>query len=258
MDVPSEAMEAMDRATKRSRRTSTVSFPISYVKRGDKTPTAAWLLQSHEVRLKLHMTLAMQATRAPRTLPDRPTQSLAKLMNLDSETGVRRAKEARRWLESKKLITPTPLEGGRRGLLLLHPDGSGDQWEGNGSRYVGVPFALWGNYWILRLSGRAIAVLLALLELNGGSEEPHGELMDGYRKAQYGLSDDTWTRATKELEHFGLLRTKTVYWGDDDRETRRRKRYLVLEEGFAAAPTWDAWPGEKNPSASRSTEVRST
>lgn len=238
VEVPSEAIEAMARATKRSQRKSSVNFPITYVKRGDGIPTAARLLQSHELRLKLHMTLVMQATKAPHTLPDRPTQSLARLLNFGADTGSRRANDAKKWLESNKLITSAPLPDGKPGLLILHPDGSGDQWEGNGPRWVGLPLGLWGNNWILRLSGRAIAVLMALIELNGGSDHPDGELMSGHRKRQYGLSDDTWTRATKELERLGLLRTTNVYWGDDDYELRKRKRYLILPEAFNDAPDW--------------------
>lgn len=238
MDVPSEAIEALGRATSRSRRTSGVNFPIAYVKRGDKTPTAALLLRSDELRLKLHMTLAMQATKAPHALPDRPSRSLARLLNLPADTGPRRIKAAMAWLRAHNLVTTTTLADGKEGLLLLHPDGSGDPWETNGSRWVGVPLAMWTNHWILRLSGRAIAVLLALLELNGGSEHPDGELMDGHRKRQYGLSDDTWTRATQELERHGLLRTTQVKWGDDDYEIRRRKRYFVIREALGDQPDW--------------------
>jgi hypothetical protein len=238
MDVPSEAIESLDRATARSKRKSSVNFPITYVKRGDQTPTAARLFRSDELRLKLHMTLAMQATRAPRTLPKRPTQSLARLLNLPADTGSRRVKDAMKFLERENLITATPPTDGKEGLLLLHPDGSGNAWEGNGARWVGVPFTLWTNAWILRLSGRAVAVLLALLELNGGSEHPDGELMDRHRKKQYGLSDDTWTRATQELERFNLLRMTQVRWGNDDYEIRQRKRYFVIRENFDSSPDW--------------------
>lgn len=238
MDVPSEAIESMGRAVDRSQRKSSVNFPIAYVKRGDATPSAARMLQSHELRLKLHMTLVMQATSAPHTLPDRPTQSLARLMNLSRETGPRRANDAMKWLKAEKFIRSQPQPDAKPGLLILHPDGSGNEWEGNGPRWVGVPFSLWTNMWILRLSGKAIAVLLALLELNGGEADPDGALMDGHRKRQYGLSDDSWTRATKELERFGILRTKSVYWGDDDYQRRRRKRYFIVKAALETTPTW--------------------
>lgn len=238
MEVPSEAIEALDRAVARSKRKSSVNFPITYVKRADAAPTAARLVKSHELRLKMHMTLVMQATKAPHTLPDRPTQSLARWLNLPTDSGPRRANDAKKWLQQQKLLQPTTLRDGKAGLLLLHPDGSGNAWEGNGSRWVGLPLTLWTNAWILRLSGIAIAVLMALLELNGGSKHPDGELMDGHRKKQYGLSDDTWTRATHELEYFGLLRMTNVYWGDDDLQRRRRKRYLIIAGAFEKSPDW--------------------
>lgn len=238
MDVPSEAIEALDRAAARSKRKTSVNLPIAYVKRADATPTAAWLVQSHELRLKMHMTLVMQATKAPHTLPDRPTQSLARWLNLPPDSGPRRANDAKKWLQKRDLITTTTLQDGKAGLRLLHPDGSGVEWEGNGPRWVGVPFTLWTNAWLLRLSGRAIAVMMALLELNGGSKHPDGELMDKHRKDQYGLSDDTWTRATQELEYFGLLRMTDVFWGDDDYQRRKRKRYYLIPGALDTAPNW--------------------
>ncbi|GAA4918860.1 hypothetical protein [Nesterenkonia rhizosphaerae] len=239
MDVPSDAIEAMNRAIIRSKRTSSVHFPIEYVRRaGASIPTAARLVKSHEIRLKLHMTLVMQATKAPYTLPKRQTRYLAQSLNLDPKTGPSRVNTALKWLNEIQLVTPVQLPDGRPGVLLLHPDGSGIEWEGRGRRWVGVPFTLWSNMWILRLSGIAIVVLMALLELNGGSTHPQGELMDGYRKKQYGLSDDTWTRATQELELFGLLQMTDVYWGDDEFPIRKRKRYLVLRDALDNTPDW--------------------
>ncbi|TDL45041.1 hypothetical protein [Microbacterium oleivorans] len=245
MEVPSEAIEALDRATARSKRKSSVNFPIAYVKRGDVLPTAAWLVQSHELRLKMHMTFVMQATAAPYTLPDRPTQSLARWLNLPPASGPRRANDAKKWLIERKLVTRTTLDDGKPGLLLLNPDGSGGSWNGTGAsqgteRWVGLPLNFWSNYWILRLSGRSIAVLMALLELNGGSKHLDGEFMDGHRKRQYGLSDDTWTRSTQELEHHKLLRTTPVYWGDDEYERRKRNRYFVVRETLETTPDWSS------------------
>lgn len=71
-----------------------------------------------------------------------------------------------------------------------------------------------------------------------GSKHPDGELMDAHRKKQCGLSDDTWTRATQELEYFGLLRMTSVFWGDDDYERRRRKRCYVVIEALDESPDW--------------------
>jgi hypothetical protein len=239
MQIPSDALAALERATQRSKRTSTVRFPVNYVRRGDaKQPTASRLLRSGELRLKLHMTLIMQATKYPYTLPKRPTRSLSTMLDLPAATGTRRITDALQKLRQEQLLVDRAGPDGKAGLLLLHPDGSGSQWDGKDARYIGVPLGLWTNGWILKLSGRALAVELALLEVNGGTKEPNGELMDGYRKRQYGLSDDTWTRATHELETLGLLQSTNVVWGNDDHEIRRRKRYLVLPDALSTKPEW--------------------
>lgn len=97
--------------------------------------------------------------------------------------------------------------------------------------------------WLLKLRGVQIAVLLAVLELTGGSAHPQGEWMDGYRKRQYGLSDDTWTRATSALEHYGLLHVTPTHDGDDDdHEVRSRKRYHVQKEMRNQRPDWARGP----------------
>ncbi|ERH18750.1 hypothetical protein HMPREF1549_01609 [Actinomyces johnsonii F0510] len=52
--------------------------------------------------------------------------------------------------------------------------------------------------------------------------------MSGVRKKEYGLSDDTWTRATRELEDMGLLESWYVRNQDHQGEPRRRKVYKLL------------------------------
>ena len=144
-----------------------------------------------------------------------------------------------KWLRNEKLITSTTLADGKEGILLLQPDASGNPWELKGAtRWVGVPLSLWTNAWILQLSGRDLAVLLALLELNGGSKHPDGEVMSGHRKKQYGLADDTWTRATQELEKLGLLKTTKVVWGNEEHELRTRKRYRPVQQKLDNLPDW--------------------
>lgn len=76
----------------------------------------------------------------------------------------------------------------------------------------------------------------------GERDQPQGEWMDGYRKRRYGLSDDTWTRATTALEHYGLLQVSPAFDGDDDHEVRRRRRYRVLKEMLNQRPDWARGP----------------
>jgi hypothetical protein len=240
MEIRSEAIAALGTFTDRSKRKSSVNFPIEYVKRADgTTPMAGQLFRSNDLRLKLHMTLVMRATKAPHTLPRLTTRYLARLLNVPGDTGPRRLNDAMKWLRNEGLIVDITLADGKQGIQLLQPDGSGDPWELKGAtRWVGVPLSLWTKGWILQLNGRDIAVLLALLELNGGSKEPHGEMMNGHRKKQYGLADDTWTRATQELEKLGLLRTTTVVWGNEEHELRTRKRYRPVQQKLDDLPDW--------------------
>jgi hypothetical protein len=240
--VPSDSLAAMARAVERSKRETNVRFPIEYIRRGDDVdPMVAQLLRGGrggEVRLKVHMTLAMQATKAPFTVTRRPSVTMAKVLNLDGETGGRRVTESLRWLEDHKLIEPSEPKNGLRQLKMLDPTGSGGAWGPNGKRYLAVPLTLWSSGWIMQMSGRSLAVFLALTELNGGSLNPLGEVMDGWRKRQYGLSDDTWTRAIGELEGLGLLSAESEVFGDDDRQRRRRKRYLPSKLPPHQRPTW--------------------
>lgn len=60
--------------------------------------------------------------------------------------------------------------------------------------------------------------------------------MDGFRKRQYGMSDDTWTRATKELDELGLLTITVEPWGDDERMRRVRRRYLLSDLAMLPTP----------------------
>jgi DNA-binding transcriptional MocR family regulator len=79
-----------------------------------------------------------------------------------------------------------------------------------GGRYVQVPLDIWTHGWLLTLSGRALALYLVLREASGGVLSRSATLSTS-RKMQYGLSDDTWTRATRELEEAGLLETEPVF-----------------------------------------------
>jgi len=63
--------------------------------------------------------------------------------------------------------------------------------------------SFWEKGWITRLTGSAAALLIVLLDMQGGRKEPQ-YLSNRERRAR-GLSADTWTRATKELTTNGLV-----------------------------------------------------
>ena len=230
MREPVDAIAALEKAAAASKRASSVTLPIEYVRDGAGSPPVAVMARTSETRLKLHLLLVMQATRFPYYLPDRPSSTLARSLDVSD----RQAADAKRWLMKNGHMGEATLVSGRDGLGLLL---GGRQWQ-RGARYVRVPLVFWSNAWILALDGVQIAVLLALLELNGGSTHPEGEWMDGFRKKQYGLSDDSWTRATAALKRYGLIDFTTVYDGNDDHEIRRRTRYRVLQDGLEQRPDW--------------------
>lgn len=240
MNAPLDAIEALRRAVARSKRHAGVPLPPGFIRRSDgEVPTSARLMKSNEIRLKLYLNYAMQATKAPFTFPNRPTSFWATALDLPPETGHRRVNDARKWLLRNQLIKPAELPDGKNGLILLHPDGSGKDWEKSRSgRYISIPLGLWQNGWIIRLSGRALAVLLALLERTGGTDSTSGEMMDGHRRSQYKLSPDTWTRGTQELEGLGVIKTSLRRFGDDEYMVRNRVFYEVVMEAFDNEPEW--------------------
>jgi len=91
--------------------------------------------------------------------------------------------------------TPT---GPPAAVTLLYPSGNNEEYarpSGQG-RYIGVPVELWTHGWILRLNSTALALLLVLLEHQGGHTGPRYLL--SHRRERYALSPDTWTMATKD------------------------------------------------------------
>ena len=111
-------------------------------------------------------------------------------------------------------------------ITLLAPDGTGESYVlPRHRRYLGVPVELWTKGWIIDLSAIAVALLFCLLELQGGHTKPRYVTRD--RRARYGLSSDTWTRATKELKDYGLLAVGRTPQGGDFDYRRLRNTYWV-------------------------------
>ncbi|MGJ9403553.1 hypothetical protein [Arthrobacter sp. KK5.5] len=240
MQEPIDALASLRRAVKKAKRKSSVQFPVSFVRSDGDLPPLARLMKGGrggEVRLRLYLTLAMQATKHPYTLPARTSLSLARMLSLPIDTGPRQVAAALRWLERNRLLVRDQEPGKAPSFRLLSPDGTGEEWaKGYERRYMTLPIELWSDGWILRLNGRSLAVYVALRELTGG--KPIGEVMDGHRKRQYGMSDDTWTRATRELMELGLLIASEEIYGDDTWIRRRRKRYRLVDLEQAGSPSW--------------------
>lgn len=241
MDEPVDALVRLKNAVDRAKRSSSVQFPIVFVRREEEEPMLSQLMRGGrggEVRLRLYLTLRMQATRHPYVLRQKTARGLAAMLNLPTDTGPRQINAALKWLESKRLIRREFEPGKIPHITLLKPDGTGEEWGARFERrYVTLPIELWANGWILKLNGRSLAVYLALRELTGGTGE-NGEVMAGHRKAQYGMSNDTWTRATRELEDLGLLTMSSEVYGDDDLKMRVRKRYRLKALADIGSPSW--------------------
>lgn len=241
MDEPVDALAKLKTAVDRAKRSATVQFPVVFVRREEAEPLLSQLMRGGrggEVRLRLYLTLRMQATRHPYKLPARTARGLASMLNLPEDTGPRQINAALNWLEKNQLLRRDRETGKPSQITLLKPDGSGEEWPAiSERRWVTIPIELWTKGWILRLNGRCLAVYVALRELTGG-KGAEGEVMVGHRKVQYGMSDDTWTRATKELEDLGLLTAKPEVYGDDDWNRRRRKRYRLMNLADLDSPPW--------------------
>lgn len=235
-----EAVELLEKALTRSQRTATVRMPLAFARdrigAPAQPPLALLLYGGGEVRIKVLLTVLMQATKAPHATKVRAKDLAAMLDLRDPEgAGGKRVAKALRDLEkiqredgsSFALVEVDRPAGRVPTVKVLNPDGSGQEWaDGKLSSYIALPIALWRNGWLIALSGRALAVLIILRELTSGRKTPDSAWCDGIRKRQYGLSDDTWTKATRELVDAGLLSIHTEIYSSNG-EPRRRNVYTL-------------------------------
>lgn len=223
-----------------------MALPIAFIRNllgEDEDPPLARLLRGGrggEVRLKLYLCLCLRATSAPynikATIPAR-AWAIALGLNEPEGAGARRVGDALRWLKDNRYIRLNGERGHPAAIQLMDVDplGSGEKYKGRGStRYVTLPLSFWEQQWIVRLSGKALALLLVLLELQGGRED--SAFLETGRKQEYGLSDDTWTRATAELKSIGLLKVNRISQGKDFDFRRMRNEYLIDKKRFDLAP----------------------
>lgn len=172
----------------------------------------------------------MMATRHPFDLSKHapsPTH-WCELLALPVDTGPRRISSNLTWLSKNNFVRLTPRPGRPAAITLLDPSGSGQPYVRpimQGGRYVGMPVEFWSHGWLLALSATATALLLVLLEHQGGYGEARYVMRD--RRARYGLSADTWTLARKELEQHHLLHVGRTPQGSNFDFRRLRNTYWV-------------------------------
>jgi hypothetical protein len=102
-------------------------------------------------------------------------------------------------------------------------------------RYIGVPVEFWTQGWVLELSPKAVALFLVLLDVLGGKDKPR--YVGAERRHRYGMSADTWTKATKELSNHGLLTVGRQPMGSYTEYHRMRNTYWIEMERLKTRPT---------------------
>jgi hypothetical protein len=227
-------------ATKSGRRTGP-AFPIAFVRSEQDPPDVPRMTQllrggrGGEVRLKLYLTMSMLATAKPHDVHGRrPSSWYAELLGLDDPMGLgaRRVSDAMTWLDKQQFIKLDRKPGLAAHVQLLDVKGGGGPFKevdrGRGKRWIVLPLEFWRNQWVIVLSGGAVAVLMTLLELHGGRKGPL--TIPTERRQQYGLSPDTWARASGELVAHGLLELGKKQDGPRHEVRRVRNTYLLKRE----------------------------
>ncbi|MEV8357449.1 hypothetical protein AB0P30_11585 [Micrococcus luteus] len=247
---PQEALDHIQKAIDRAKRKSAVRLPTEFVRdrrAQNPKPPLAQMLRGGGHQLHTYLTILMKATKAPHETKV-TTGELAAMLHPEGVTESGKRKIAS---EIKKLEGPRPpmlqvkREPGRvPAVLVLHPDGSGKGWDANrlSSPYITLPIELWANGWILTLTPRALGLFVVLRDLTHGRSASETAWVDPIRKKQYGLSGDTWTRATNELKDAGLL-TVTQKVSSFYGEPRRRNIYtLHVDHMKSTKPGWTDAP----------------
>lgn len=232
---PQDAIERLEKAVAGSKRKRSVRLPLAFARdstqKDPSPPLAAVMRGGGEVRLKVLLATLMMATAAPHSRKV-ASKDMAAMLNLrDAEkAGARRVSKAYSDLEALSLVQVDRMPGYVPTITVLDPRGTGNEWDASELRnpYIGLPIALWRRGWFIALSGRAIALLTILRELTQ-TRTSKGAWVDGTRKRQYGLSDDTWTRGTQELREAGLLEVREDVYPSHGEPRRRNVYFLQLD-----------------------------
>ena len=149
--------------------------------------------------------------------------------------GARRIADALAWLEAEKFVSLTREAGAPPAIKLNSALGDGRAYYRPRSRWVTLPLGFWQEQWITELSGSGTALLLALLDLQGGRSEP--QFVTAERRVRYGLSEDTWRRATAELVDKDLLKVGRTIESRDFEARRVRNTYWIDESRLEVPPS---------------------
>lgn len=235
------ALALLARIVERSQRHEAVPFVYRFIRaKNGRAPLARLIWdgggRGGEVRLKLYLCITLMATRHPHDIQRPPTpRAWARLLGLPPAAGARRVNNALRWLADRDLIALEPRTAAPDTITLRSADGDGKPYVARSGRYVSLPLGFWAHGWILDLSATGIALLLVLMELQGGRDGV--QYVTAERREEYGLSPDTWTRATKELQRLELLTLGRTPQGDDEFiYTRMRNTFRIDVDRLNAPP----------------------
>jgi hypothetical protein len=241
-----ESARLLSQLVDMSKRTSGIQLPVGFVRAQGLAarPLLARMLRDGDssrggrggaVRLKLYLCLNLLAVHPPYDIRPVPARAWAAALALpDPEgNGARRVNDALVWLKEARAIGLRRHRGAAPTLTLLDPAGGGGRYR-RSIPYVGVPLGFWREQWITRLPGSAAALLIVLLDLQGGKKSKRdAPWLTTRQRDRYGLSDDTWTRASKELVKHGLLEIGRVSQGRDFDFRRMRNTYWIDEDRLA-------------------------
>jgi hypothetical protein len=232
--ISSRAAYLLSQAVNKSKRTSGIQLPTGFVRsdrQGDQPPLATLLRggRGGEVRLKLYLTMILIAARAPHNIDNIPARAWAETLDLDDPAGLgaRRISDSLRWLNDHQFIALTSHRGSPPAVQLRSALADGTPFDRGRGIYLSVPVGLWEHHWITRLSGTGLALLLILLDLQGGKAASNPPALPGPLRRRYGLSDDTWTRGCRELKELGLLHIRKQPHGQDFDFRRMRNTYWI-------------------------------
>jgi hypothetical protein len=238
-----EARRRLSSLTRRSRRRS-VQFPEGFLRDPNGDPPMARIFRGDragELRLKLYVTGTMLAAAAPHDIKGISGRGWAEVLGLEdpATSGARRINAAIDWLAEHDFVTIEQAAGHAPTITLLDPGGSDRPYRRPRKRWVSVPIGLWSRYWIYELDGPSLAVLLAVLDMQGVRTPRNAPWLSGSERPRYGLSDDTWTRGTKRLQQLDLLTVKRVPQGRDFDYRRLRNTYWIDLDRFDDKPEDD-------------------
>jgi hypothetical protein len=239
-----ESARLLRRLVARSKRTSGIQLPVGFVRTDNPdvaSPLAAMLRggRGGEVRLKLYLCITLLASKPPYDIRSVPARSWASALALPQPDtlGARRISDAITSLSERKMITAIRRQGAAPTVTLLSPLGKGAKYARPTMPYIGVPLGLWSNQWITVLSGSALALLIVLLDLQGGRKSPNNSpFATAAQHQQYSLSDATWSRGSQELQKDDLLSIRKKTTSRDFDWRRVRNTYWIDKARLDQSP----------------------